>query len=413
MASWMPWPFATKAAVALAATLLAGCAPTGRTVTGTVVDEREVPIAGARVRIDGRTRTTASDGKFALLEVPPVYDATIALPNQRGFVFDGMERRIPRFRVVTGTEPIASRAKVRVVLPTPLAANDRALVWPQEADPTTIIVGYRATTAPDGSEVELEVDWAPTQTPFSVWVHVLRFSVDGEGLPERYEDAFWKEVPLTASAEATLTLEPWPVETAPLTFVTELESGFVPVSTSVGVRIGGLRMAPPLLGTRAGAEVTLNVPIQEFIRLDVRTVARGPDGAEVETVRRFQPRPEPGARLVLTPPRALSARVAGDLAALDRDAKVALDDALDLSRVTLRPAEDPTLPSFVIVTRESERRLDPRLDDLGLAVLPGVPYLLEIESSSYDLDTATLPWVPAPDEVRVTRAAPRTVRFAR
>jgi hypothetical protein len=88
----------------------------GITISGTVVDEYLVPMAGVSVHAQLHSATTASDGTFALTDIVPPYDATVISTATGGHrhatVFLQATRPHPTFQLATDTAATALTTSV-------------------------------------------------------------------------------------------------------------------------------------------------------------------------------------------------------------------------------------------------------------------------------------------------------------
>ena len=148
-------------------------------VSGVVVDERDVPVANADVRIGATDAKTDSAGKFSIV-APATYDVLIVnstqgttidtTTNKKLTAFLGLSSRTPRLQVQGAAKRLTTVTVNTSGVTTPLPSGDQ---WYVLTAPTTLSSSSQIGLSPNNVQTMSQINWTgaePAQGSFYGYV---------------------------------------------------------------------------------------------------------------------------------------------------------------------------------------------------------------------------------------------------
>lgn len=160
-------------------------APAPGPVNGVVVDERDVPVANADVRIGGTDAKTDSSGKFTIT-APGTYDVLVVnstagttidtTTNKKLTAFLGLTTRTPRLQVQGAAKHTTTVTVNTSGVTVPLASSDS---WYVLTAPTTLSSSSLIGLSPNNLQTASQINWSgvePAQGQFYGYVVTITSS---------------------------------------------------------------------------------------------------------------------------------------------------------------------------------------------------------------------------------------------
>ncbi|MFO0674898.1 MAG: hypothetical protein U0169_00040 [Polyangiaceae bacterium] len=398
--------------ILLSGSFVASCGESSVTISGTIVDDAEMPVVGATVRVGDKTDVTSVDGRFGIRGVDLPYDvAVVTADRTKGTRFAGIDSKEPRLRAFEHVAPTPRRARVHFRWDPPLGPDEDAHPLVLLADTESTLLGQVATR--DGGAYDVDVRYAGGER-LRLWAFALRYEVDPTTRKvARYVAHQWRPVDVVEGGTTEWTgLGYVAPGTSTVTVEASLPEGFAVQETRLRYRPAAPIQDVPVFLVEKGARSSATFPVPSFegLRFDVEVLASGPNGSTSIASKRFV---DAGTTVKLDlfgGPSPTSPNEGGRASVQDTRFEC-IDAGSGHFVVTLRPNAEEfrnVLPTFRVVAKNCRADFSPLASDL-VGVPEGAAYDFVAGRSSVAYEDAVKRDAAYPAELRTSVGATRAL----